>query len=280
MADVEERLQEAIALGDEGRWEDMVALLTAALRDDPDDPFLLCWLGVAEQELGQEGAAYEHFRRALAEEPTNPQLLAIIGGGLAQFDDPAAERVLRTAAVSAPDVLETRLQYGRYLAREGMFAEALEHLRAAVKLDEGDAVAHGELGTALALKGDMAGAAQEMERALELAPDDSWTRLLLGLVYVEQGEDELAAEVLAQAAEETPDDAEAQILAALAAASQGWLDAAQVILARGEYSAEGSDVELLHEAEDRLADGAEAAMEMLRENLGPSVLHERLSQPF
>ncbi len=280
MAGVEETLQEAIALGDEGRWEDLVALLTTALRDEPDDPYLLCWLGVAEQEVGQEGAAYDHFRRALAEEPTDPQLLAVIGGGLAQFDDPEAERALRTAALAAPDLAMTRLQYGAYLAREGLFAEALEHLEAAVKLDPEDPAAVSELGTARALKGDMAGAAAAMERALELAPDDSWTRVLLGLIYIEQRDDETAAELLVQAAEEREGDPEAQILGALAAASQGWGDAAEQILARATYSAQGSDLELLHEAEDRVGDGPEAAMEMLRENLGPSVLHERLAQPL
>ena len=280
MADVEATLQEAIALGDEGRWEEMAALLATALRDSPDDPYVLCWLGVAEQEVGNEGAAYDYFRRALAEEPTDPQLLAVIGGGLAQFDDPEAERALRTAAVSAPAVAIAQLQYGAYLAREGLFAEALEHLRAAVQLEPDDPVAHGELGTALALKGDMAGAAPEMERALELAPDDAWTRLLLGLVYVELHDDETAAELLVQAAEEREDDPEAQILGALAAAAQGWGDAAERILARATYSVQGSDVELLHEAEDRVGDGPEAAMEMLRENLGPSVLHERLAQPL
>ena len=280
MADVAATLEEALALGDEGRWEDMAALLGAALRDNPDDPYLLCWLGVALQEVGNEGEAYDHFRRALAEEPTDPQLLAVIGGGLAQFDDPEAERTLRTAALAAPDVPIARLQYGAYLARQGLFAEALEHLQAAVKLDDEDPVAHGELGTALALKGDLASAAGEMERALELAPDDSWTRVLLGLIYIDQQDDESAAELLVQAADEREGDAEAQVLAALASASQGWGDAAQRILARAEYSAEGSDLELLHEAEDRVADGAEAAMEMLRENLGPSVLHERLAQPL
>ena len=280
MADVEETLQEALALGDEGNWEEMAKVLAGALKDSPDDPYLLCWAGVAEQEVGNEGAAYDYFRRALEEEPADPQLLAVIGGGLAQFDDPEAERALRTAAVTAPDIAMTRLQYGAYLAREGMFEEALEHLRAAVGIDPEDPVLHGELGTALALKGDLAGASGEMERTLELAPDDSWTRLLLGLIYIEQGDGEIGAETLIQAADEREDDAEAQILAALAAAAQGWADSAEDIIAKATYSAEGSDRELLNEAEERIAAGATEALEMLREHMGPSVLHERLTQPL
>jgi len=280
MADVEETLQEALALGDEGRWEEMAGLLAAALRDSPDDPYVLCWLGVAEQEVGNEGAAYEYFRRALAEEPTDPQLLAMIGSGLAQFDDPEAERALRTAAVAGPGIATTRLQYGAYLAREGLFEEALEHLHAGIGLEPDNPVMHGELGTALALKGDLRGAADAMEQALELAPDDSWTRLLLGLIYVERGEGETAAELLVQAAEERDHDAEAQILAALAAAAQGWADAAEDIIARATYTAEGSDVELLNEAEERVTAGAAEALEMLHDQIGPSVLHERLTQPL
>ena len=227
MADVQETLREAWALGEDGRLDEMAALLTTALRDNPDDPYLLCGLGVAEQEMGNDGAAYDCFRRALDEEPSDPELLALIGSGLAHSDDPEAERALRVAALTAPDLAIARLQYGAYLAREGQFPEALDHLQAAVRLEPEDPVHHGELGIALALKGDMAGAAGEMERALELAPDDADTRLLLGLVYIEKHDDENAAEMLVQAAEVLDQDPEAQILAALAAASQGWADAAQ-----------------------------------------------------
>lgn len=289
MADVQETLDAAFELGDEQRWEEMAELLSGALRENPDDAFLLCFLGVAEQELGNDGAAYDRFKAALAQEPDDPQLLATIGSGLAHFDDPEAEPALRAAALTGSNLVMTRLQYGAYLAREGLFPEALEHLEAAVRLERDEAAArgepespvpHAELGTALALKGDYAAAAAAMERALELATDDSWTRLLLGLIYVEQGELEIAAETLVQAAEERADDAEAQILAALAAAAQGWDDSAQDIIARAAYSAEGSDVELMNEAEDRISSGAEEALEMLRENIGPSVLHERLAQPL
>lgn len=276
---VEEILKQALALGDEGRWEEMARLLAGALEEEPDDAYLLCWLGVAEQELGNESAAYEFFRRALEQKPADPHLLALAGAGLAAFDDPEAETALRTAALSGPDVPMARLQYGAYLAREGLFDEALEQLRAAVELAPEDASIRGEMGVALALKGELDGAVDAMEMALELAPDDAWTRLLLGLVYAELGSLEEAAEALMQAAEERESDTEAHLLAALAAAAVGWDDAAHAALARAEYTAEGEEVELVVEAEERILTNAVEARRLLLEALGPTVLRERLREP-
>src|SRR5690606_32673007 len=91
----------------------------------------------------------------LAEEPTDPHVLALAGSGLAALDDPEAESVLRLAALTAPDLPEVRLQYGAYLAREGLFEEALTHLRAAVDLAPDDATIHGELGVAYGLMGNV-----------------------------------------------------------------------------------------------------------------------------
>jgi tetratricopeptide (TPR) repeat protein len=280
MADLEQVLSEALSLGDEGRWADMADVLAEALEQTPDDPYLLCWLGVAERELGNEGVAYEYFRRCLEQDPLDPQLLALAGSGLAAFDDPEAEAALRTAALTGPDIPTTRLQYGAYLARSGLFEEALEHLRAAVDLAPDDAAVHSELGVALALKGELGPAVEAMEHALELAPDDSWTRLLLGLLYAELDSLDEAAETLSQAAEERLDDVEAQVLAALAAAAVGWEQAAHEALARAEQAAVRGDGRLLLEVEERIFAGAEAAREMLFDELGPSILRERLRQPL
>jgi Flp pilus assembly protein TadD len=280
MSDVDSVLQQALALGEEGRWEEMAQLLSQELEVEPDDPYLLCWSAVAERELGNESLAYDLFKRCLAQNPLDAHLLAIAGSGLAAFDDPEAEAALRAAALTEPDLAMARVQYGAYLARAGFFEEALENLRAGVNLTPEDPVAHGELGVALALKGDMAGAARAMEDALDLAPDDSWTRVLLGLVYLEQEDHEHGAETLLAAAQERPDDAEAQILAALAAASAGWAETAEQVLARAEYSAQGADTQLLEEASERIAAGADAARSMLHDDIAPAVLHERLLQPL
>lgn len=280
MSDTESLLRDALALGDEGRFEEMAQLLESGLRDAPDDAYLLGWLGVANREMGADGVAYDYFKRCLAEDPDDPQLLALAGAGLAAFDDPEAEAALRAAAVTGPDLPDTRLQYGAYLAREGLFDDALEHLRAAVRLAPDDPVMHAELGIALALRKDYAAAADAMGEALSLASDDSWTRVLLGLIELEQGHVETAAELLIEASAERPEDGEAQVLAALAAAAAGWDDAAQDAFARAGYAAEAVDPELLAEVDDRLALGGEPSRAFLVETVAPASLHDRLTQPL
>jgi protein O-GlcNAc transferase len=278
--DVDAILKEALELGEEQRFEEMAELLAGALQDQPEDPFLLGWMAVAERELGNDGAAYEYFKRCVAAEPADPQLLALAGAGPAAFDDPDAESTLRAAALTGPDLAVTRLHYGAYLAREGMFVEALDQLNAAARLEPEDPVVHGELGIAHALKGDLESAASAMEQALALADDDSWTRAMLGLIYAELQRPEDAAEALVRAAEERPHDGEVQLLAALAAQAMGWEDAAQHALARAEYAEEGADSTLQSEVEDRLAGGNDAAAAFLKDTLAPSVLHDRLTQPL
>ncbi len=280
MADVEQILGDALQLGEEERWEEMAELLNDALADAPDDPYLLCWLGVAERELGNDSSAYDLFRRCIMGNPVDPHLLAVAGAGLAAFDDPDAESALRAAALSGPDLPMARLQYGAYLAREGVYDEALEHLRAAVELAPEDPAMHTELGAALALKGDLEAATSSLETALDLAPDDSWTRVILGLVLLELDRGDEAAEALVQAARERDDDAEALVLGALAAARARWDDAAEELLVKAEYPAEGADVQLIQEAESAIRAGADDAARFLRTVIGPSALRERLTAPL
>jgi superkiller protein 3 len=280
MADVAEILTHALQLGEEERWEEMAEALTGALQDVPDDPYVLCWLGVAERELGRDGVAYEYFKRAWKEDPLDPELLAMIGSGLAAFDDAEAEAALRAAALTGPDVPIARLQYGGFLARNGVYDQALVNLRAAAELDPEDPAIQGELGIAHALMKNFRAAASAMETALELAPDDSWTRLLLGLINLENNELELGAEQLVRAADERLEDAEAQVLAALAAAAAGWEDTAQQTIARVEYSAEEFDEEMLDEARERIDEGARPALEFLTETVAPVALRDRLTQPL
>jgi protein O-GlcNAc transferase len=281
MLDVQNVIERAMNLGEDGEWEEAAKLLAETQEElEEDDPYILCWLGMAERELDNEGAAYDAFKRCLAMNPLDPHILSLAGAGLAWFDDPDAEAALRAAALTGPDIPLTRLQYGGYLAREGLFDEALEHLRAALALDPEDPVMHEELGNALAMKGDLEGAAGSFEAVLERAEDDSWTRLLLGLVHLELGRVEEGAEAVVRAAVERPEDGEAQAVAALSAAAVGWDDAAQDALARAEHAADPPSSELIAEIEDRMASGEEAARTLLVDTVAPSILHDRLGQPL
>ena len=269
-------LDQAHRCGDDGDFQGMAERLRDGLADHPGDPFLLCWLGVAELELGIAGVAYEHFRACLAARPTDPYLLATVGNAIAAFDDPEAEGALRSAALLAPELTLARWLYGAYLIREGVIEDGLRELRAAKELDAEDALVRYELGVGLALAGQRDEAVDEIYHAIGLDASDGWAHVVLGLLVAEDGRTEEAAGVLEEGARLRPEDVEAQLLAALAGAAVGGADAPFEMLERARQRAEGTDRELVAEVESRLDEGAEESAAWLSEQLGPAALRDRM----
>ncbi len=270
----DEALARALSLGEEGDWEAAAGALRDATSDDPENPELLCWLGVAERELGLEGIAYERFRRCLALDPTDPTVLATAGNGLASFDDPDAEPALRSAALLAPELPLTRWMYGAYLSREGLHADALRELDAAVELDPTLDSARYERGVALALSGDLTGAIDDLEEAARLGGDEGWIRSVLGMALVEAGRADEAVSELDRAARARPSDAELQMVAAAAGAAHGHEAAAWEMLERARLSGAAADMAVVLEIEEQM-DAGEGVAELLTE-LAASALRERL----
>jgi len=273
---VEQVLQEALRLGEDGEWEEMADHLEAALEEEPENPFLLCWLGVAEREMGLDTMAYDHFKECLAQQPEDPHVLATAGNAVAAFDDPDAESALRAAAVMAPELALARWMYGAYLAREGMTEEALEELAAARELEPDNPTILFELGVALVLDDKLEAAVDVLDEAARLGTDDGWARIVLGLVLLRSGREEEALRDLTEGARHRPEDVEAQLLAGLAAAAQGHLDLGYEMLERARQRAEGIAETAVLEAEERIDAGEEAAEEFLKSTLAPSALRERL----
>ena len=269
-------LDQAHQLGDEGDFAGMAEELRAALLDHPADPFVLCWLGVAERELGLDGVAYERFRACLAARPSDPHLLATAGSAIAAFDDPEAEGALRTAALLAPDLPLTRWLYGAWLIREGMIDDGLRELDAARDLDPDDASVRYERGVGLAFAGRRDAAIDEIYRAIDLEQGDGWSHVVLGLLLFEDGRGEEAAGVLEEGARLRPEDVEAQLIAALAAAAAGFEGAALEMVERARQWAEGGDRALVDEVESRIDEGPEDAAAWLSEQLGPAALRDRM----
>ena len=276
--DAPELLGRAHALADEGDWEGVAHMLRDHLADFDEDPAVHCWLGVAERELGLSGVAYERFKRALSLEPTDPYVLATAGHGIAAFDDPDAERALRTAALTAPNVALGRLLYGAYLSREGFLEEALAELQAARELDADDPQIAYELGVAHALAGRHDAAADAMGDAVRLDPEDGWVRVVFGLVLLEAARPEEGAGELISGARVSEEDIEAQLAAALGAAAIGEDGVAYEMLERARLRAAEPDLALVAAVEDRIEAGPESAESLLREDLGPDLLRSRLQE--
>jgi len=275
--DASQLLERAHTLADEGDWTAVAELLRENLADFDDDPAVHTWLGVAERELGMEGVAYERFKRALALEPTDPYVLATAGSGIAAFDDADAERALRTAALTAPEVSLARLMYGAYLAREGFVDDGVKELQAAREIDPDDAQIAYELGVGLALAGRADQAADAIGDAVRMDPEDGWVRTVFGLVLLEAGRPDEAAGELISGARLAPDDVDAQVAAALAAAANGLEDVAWEMLERARLIAVEGDLVLVDDVEDRI-DAEDAASSMLTEDFAPNMLRSRLRE--
>lgn len=274
--ELEGLLQQALDRGQAGDWEGMAEELRDALEELPEDPTLLCWLGVAERELGLPGSAYDRFKEALAGEPEDPWVLATLGTGLAQSDDPAAEAALRSAALMAPELPLARWMYGAYLSREGLYDDALKELEAAAELAPDDPVVAYELGAALALKGEMEKALETLMRSVDLDVGAGWSQVVLGLAEAELGRFEEAARDLSEGAKMRPEDVEAQLLASLAAKTAGWEDLAYEMLERGRQEAQEGDLALLEAVEQRVYGEESDPGTFFRQEILPGALRERL----
>ena len=273
---LDEQLTEAAKLAEEGDPGAAFELLLGLEQSNPDDPTLLCMLGVIAGEADAAGMAYDYFRRCLATQPEDPHLLATLGTGLARYDDPDAESVLRLAAVTAPTLALARFRYGSYLAREGQLELAAEELGAAAELEPENAEIKREMGVARLLAGADASAIEALEDAAALAPDDAEIRLLHALALLRQGGIAEAAEELHGSSLAVPDDAELQLLAALACAAQSWDGEAWDALARAEGSSSPAESALLREVEEAIDAGPDAAHSFLVAQLAPALLRERL----
>lgn len=271
---LEARLRLAAGLSDDGDWDEALRVLREAEHEHPNDPTLLGMLGATAQAAGAPGIAYRYYRRCVDAGAAEPAVLAAAGAGLAAFDDPDAERVLRLAAVAAPGLKLARLNYGVFLAREGLTEQALDELRAAAELDPEDPVVRQELAVVFARAGRFSEALLVLEEA-EI-DDDPWLLTLQALAHLNDGAGESAAETLHQAAQLAPEDWEVQLLAALSCAAQGWEDQAWTALAAAE-AAGTADQALLAEVEESIEAGEEAALEMLVEEVAPSALRARLA---
>jgi tetratricopeptide (TPR) repeat protein len=121
--------------------------------------------------------------------------------------DYASEEALWAQTVAAhPDGPRARVAYGTALAGARRLPEAEQQFRAAVALNENDAVAQTRLGSVLAAQNRLDEALTHYQRAVALRPYDVDANRGLGQLYVLRRDDRRALEHFARVAERTPTD--------------------------------------------------------------------------
>lgn len=147
--------------------------------------------GAAHERLGRHTEAEAAFQRALALEPTSPEVLNYLGymwidqGVRVEEGLAMVERAVQAEPDSGAYV--DSLGWGRY--RQGRFEEAVTLLERAVTLDAGSAVINDHLGDAYWRVGREREARYQWNRVLTLNPHDALrgeveSKLALGLASV------------------------------------------------------------------------------------------------
>jgi protein O-mannosyl-transferase len=266
----------AVALGFASRdalryWTDSITLWTRVVELDPRNDIGLYNLGTALAAAGQPDAAAERYRAALAINPAHVEARANLdlldaarleregnalaaGGHLTQ----AADRY-QAALARDPRRAHSHAARGMALATLGRTADAIPHLREALRLGVVDAAVPNTLAGLLVETGNLREARMVLEGALQAHPDDiglahNLARLLVmtpglpppdrmrafrlaeGVVQATNGQDARALDTLAASLAAIGRIADARGLNARAAAvatAQGDRDLAVQTTARG-----------------------------------------------
>ncbi len=178
------------------RWRDSLTLLEHTLRVTGPNPVAHLALGSALAREGRIDDAVAQIRAALEREPRLPEAhynLAVLLARQGQLDEAISHY---TAALeTAPREARIHVQLGVALATRGRIDEAIARYREAVRLEAELAEARSNLGLALASRGELDAAAAELREALRRRPGFAAARLNLGSILVQQGRlDEAAAE--------------------------------------------------------------------------------------
>lgn len=150
-------------------------------------------LGAHYYDEGNYGAALDEFRRAVMDDPGNPDYLHNLATAMKKQGDLAgAERVYRHALQIAPDHQPTHHSLALLLMETGRSAEAVALLDEWRGAEPYRPEPYIELGWIYREQGDIAAAEAVLKQALKVAPDHPTVLAHLGQIYQDQGRGDLA----------------------------------------------------------------------------------------
>lgn len=165
-------------------------------------------MGHALLELGRAEEAVAPLEVALARNAAVPERLNALALAYEQTESMADSiaPLYRRALNLAPELAEVRLNYGRFLERQGDAAAAVEQYRLAGRERPWLSDAHYNEGTALLRDGDFAAAETALNTALSLQPDHADALGNLGMLLLTENRESEAGELFARAARSSPNN--------------------------------------------------------------------------
>jgi tetratricopeptide (TPR) repeat protein len=204
----------------EGRFDEAVQHLEAALARAPDAASVRYSLGMAYRGLGRLDQARSHLARrgtstVRPADPVVDGLRTLLRGERAQMmlgrqayeagQFEAARAAFSKALEAAPSSAEARLGLGMALAQVDNAAGAIEQLEAALRLDADNTTAHTTLGLVLARVGRDRDAVDHLLRAFRRESTDETAGHLLRLL-LKQGRSDEALDVFSRTRSLSADD--------------------------------------------------------------------------
>jgi choline-sulfatase len=200
------RLRQANAAAQEGRFAEAAAIARDTLRQDPRNAFATIVLANAERDQGRYREAIAGYRAYLDLVPESADAHHSIAICYARLGD--AGRALNedeAALAIDPRSGDARMLRGGLLAGRGRIDEALRELRAAVEINPENAAFRVGLARVLVRKGQLDAAEEELRRALQLQPQSADAYAAAGGLLVARGRPERAVAEFERALALRPD---------------------------------------------------------------------------
>jgi tetratricopeptide (TPR) repeat protein len=175
-------LQQALALHQAGRLTEAEAGYRKALAEQPGNPDALHFLGVVAHQSGRHEDAIDLIQQAIAIRQRPAFFYNLAHVHLARQDAAAAEEAFRQTIAEAPDHVEALFHLGSLLRARDDIAGAIECYRRAIAAKPAFVDAHVNLGLLMKEAGDSAMAISHLEVANRLRPNDPRILNNLGMV--------------------------------------------------------------------------------------------------
>ena len=206
--------QQALALHEQGRFDEAESLYRQILETAPRNPDVLNLLGLVAQAKGIHNEAVELFYKAVCEAPTHAPFYFNLALSLDLWDKPhEALDNYRKALKIDPGIKEAWNNIGTLCQKLGQAAEAETAYCRAAALDSEYAEPRVNLAR---MKKDLS----ELKALAKRFPHDALSLYFLADEHYRAGEYDLAAEYATQASANAPTDAEIKILSGLICLAQ------------------------------------------------------------